>query len=857
MDSDGVLHQVEPEGVPTFEAPFKLPIEPEKVKNALEGAKKFLADITDQENIEKFTRFGVPLKLFDLLSTAGKIAGTIAPVFAVLAVAFDVLKLVGLFKDGGPSAFEEMVKQRFDELEENVKAIQQLIQIHHLNDSKEAVLGFLNDVNRYAKQLKTSDPSVAQLEADRNTLLEHHNRSADSVGKLLSATSWFAPFHRDEHTKVWSWMGALLHVMPAEPLRPMTADELWPPPVPTPVPVLMPPEGTLRFDHRLMVPLAGYAAESYLACIRVISPEYRTTGDFRDSLREFAGKLDDLAKNMRDHVLALTIYKSSDFGWPLYPHEVDDPFFDDPITIVPTCSRYPVGALDLRYHNDAFAAEFLNSLQASETWGPPHPSKHGSMDFRWIPPAKLERLTYPSGNMYRITNPDECAAAANEQSRKDCADLLMSSGYTNLLQLAALYRSEAGEPRESQTVAGAVHPLRIPGNRVETSVKSEKIFGTGVITSPATRVPQECSADVRIQTQPIKRARPVEYEIWLRTLGSMGWYGSSIDPVYFWREPTYDNYQKTDYEAEYINEQLPSADGGTVSRTRRSGFLKLRLLGGPGAAVGEVPLLKDAAGRPIKTGSPREPLHAEGVVTIDAHTFDWWVPVKPPFSITGDPNQTLAALRAVGWVGPGPLRPKAWSAATMHTLSDHGSNLLSFDAVSELGPDFMWQTGGQDFEGQHREPAETTVQIKYKLHWEDDDLQITLENNRLADRNYILYVVVQEKLLYSGLSLHTAMAVPINGQLTYVPQKFFDDERKAMEQAERTLTHFNEAYVHQAEPGPLDPVVGWVRPGDLASRAGIERLAALAEEHQPELLHQVMAAHTREELNVSTGGKPG
>ena len=87
------------------------------------------------------------------------------------------------------------------------------------------------------------------------------------------------------------------------------------------------------------------------------------------------------------------------------------------------------------------------------------------------------------------------------------------------------------------------------------------------------------------------------------------------------------------------------------------------------------------------------------------------------------------------------------------------------------------------------------------------------------------------------------MPVSVNGQLAYVPQKFFDDERKAYEQVESVINDFNSKYSESVEVGPLNPVIGWVRPGDLASTEGLERIIALAKEHQPELLHEIMAAH--------------
>jgi hypothetical protein len=42
---------------------------------------------------------------------------------------------------------------------------------------------------------------------------------------------------------------------------------------------------------------------------------------------------------------------------------------------------------------------------------------------------------------------------------------------------------------------------------------------------------------------------------------------------------------------------------------------------------------------------------------------------------------------------------------------------------------------------------------------------------------------------------------------------------------------------------PSDPVIGWLRPGDFATYAGMQRLLNLAQQHQPELLHQTLASH--------------
>ena len=86
----------------------------------------------------------------------------------------------------------------------------------------------------------------------------------------------------------------------------------------------------------------------------------------------------------------------------------------------------------------------------------------------------------------------------------------------------------------------------------------------------------------------------------------------------------------------------------------------------------------------------------------------------------------------------------------------------------------------------------------------------------------------------------------MNGSLTYVPQKFFDDERAAWQSAETMVKFFNNKYIEVAPIGPGDPVLAAWRPGDFASRDSIERFLRRAEEREPELLREAMAAPRHE-----------
>ncbi|MEQ9812639.1 MAG: hypothetical protein RLO50_07635 [Azospirillaceae bacterium] len=799
LDSDGNLHQGEPPAMPVYEAPFKLPIDLKKARDAIKGVQKALKDVNrDPEVLRKFAEYGFDTKILDVLAGIGKIAGVIAPVFAVAAVAYDILKLFGLFKEG-PSALELLVKQRFDELEDNVESIKVLIQTKDLRDGRLRVEEFLGGVKDYTDQFVHVNPSPAELEADRARMFDLHDEKVGGVSLLLDKATWIGNFDREEHTRVWPLIQHVVHTMPDGPGRP-------------PVRATFPADDTLHFDHRLMVPLASYAATSYLACIRGMVPEHRSSGDFRERLRGFALKLDDLAHELLRYGLGRTFYTAQHFAYPvmLAPHEVEWtgvlPGLGSP-RIARNCGRWPVGAFDLRFHGDLFFAGFLNGLFRAEFLGYDHPTRHGGLEFRWIPPARLEPSAF--GN-FQIANPEECAAAANARSETDYADLLSMSGYTELVRLAALFRSESTEPDRSQTVVKS-KPLhyRTPLPSTTVTVKSEPFMSADIITASAKREPQQCMSTVRLRTQPIKRARPATYTVRLRTLASILSNGR-------WREPSYDQYQRPDY--------VTDAD-------RR--FKRLDLLE-TDASLGAVEL--------VSGSTPRDaPVSAEGVVELDAHTFDWWIPVQSPLVDLEEIGAHLGALRAANWNGLPQGRPDSLSERPMRTLSDDGATALSWRrrAYTDLLPELIWKNQEQDWDGEHRMPEPKRVRIEYRLDWVGDRLSLTVSNDPV-DRNYVIYLVLEEKLPASGRSLHTAVPIPINGQLTYVPQKFFDDERKEYEEAIRTVTRFNERYLEQREPGPIDPIIGWMNPADLVSRQGLARFFTAAREHAPDLLGEVV-----------------
>lgn len=832
LNSDGNIHSGPAPETAVYEAPYKLPLDAKATGAVLKDVKKSLTSfVEDPDVLAKFVEFGFDMKALKLLAGIAKIAGAIAPIFAVAGFAIDILKMFGLFKDG-PSALELLVTERFDELEKQVHAIAVLIQTHDLRDARLAVEGFTGAVRDHVAQLANSNPSLTQLENDRIILETAHNVNRDGIAALLSEEMWLAMFDAEEHTHVWPYVSHHMYTMPGGPSS-----------LPAPAPV--PPDESPQFDHRLMVPLASFAAESYLAAIRGISPEYRTTGDFRDTIRDFADMIDDLAQNMRATGLGRTVYTASDFSWPVLLHASEVEVVrvlgvSVPVGVAPTCSRFPVGSLDLRHHGNMFFKDFLTQLTKGEFFGWPHTTKQGGMDLRWLPPAALERdMTFahaeaPGEEKYRILNPEECAEAANAQSAKDYSDLLAVSGYTELLQLAVLFRSESTEPHRSQTVRiGTPALTRDPQPGTDVTVSSDPVVLTGTITAAARREPQLCRASLKLSTQPTKRARPVEYEVRLRAL-------RSINSVGRWREPDYAEFQYVSYSPDLRDRAFKVLD----VQVRDLALSDHLLTNGP---------------------SPREgTVRAEGVAELAVHDFDWWIPVKPPFSLGIPFEDVIRDLRGMGWTRaaaagtPGTLAGAASAEVSLASLA-HGAGPQAFPMLTTKRPPFAmstsayfedsiprlsWLDGTQDWEGEHRDPKETTVRLDYRLSWTGDRMEVSLD--ALAPhRNFVVYLVVEEKLPGSGTVLHTAMPVPFNGQLTYVPQSFFEEESAALKKAAEIFNEFNTKYSLSTEVGPTDPVVGAVRPGDLLTSAGLAKILALAETHQPEMLQAVVEAHQR------------
>lgn len=459
LDSDGTLHHGTPPAVPSYTMPggvFTNLNEVGKLAKTFNDIGNALPNKADAEKFAKFSAkladLGAPEELGKLLGAVGQIASVVGTVFVVVGVAVAAAKLLGLFNEG-PSPLEVLVKARFDALDREVRALQALSAQKDLEKQRSALASARATVESFVSQRDSGTMTLEQIATRLQTLVtELSLLSAKEILTLLDASTYTVFFDTEEYLKVWPWIATNLFRTPggSAPQR-----------------AVFPSVNAPIFDHRLAVPLAAQAAQTFIGLVRSLSPEFRTTGDFRPTLRDFADKLSTLAATVRNTSLARTIHFEGDFGTL-----IDDFYVSDPLPGVLDPALKPdffwvVGAMDLCSHNDAFFADVAKGGGVPS----PGPSRRGSLDFRWRPPALLERSPLPShlvhqdGSQvvqYRVTNSKECADAANEQSLQDYSDLLVSSGHMTLAQLAAQLRHAATQPDRSETVRGEVLSLRHP-----------------------------------------------------------------------------------------------------------------------------------------------------------------------------------------------------------------------------------------------------------------------------------------------------------------------------------------------------------------------------------------------------------
>jgi hypothetical protein len=317
-----------------------------------------------------------------------------------------------------------------------------------------------------------------------------------------------------------------------------------------------------------------------------------------------------------------------------------------------------------------------------------------------------------------------------------------------------------------------------------TVVESESIILTGVISSPAERQDHQYKATSWLTTQPLGRDRKLKYRVWLRTLPEHAPAARSR------RERFYSDYY-------WVN---------CVSDAAHPGFQTL--VATTGQALSELKLVEGASVSEVRQGTD--------TAVLNAVTYDYWIPVRPlPAVVTSvEDARRDVSLRASGWESTGSSDvPAATPSDPRGPVSSVATGFSLAEMQQAPLTEFIgWVDGEPPSGAQRRRLEKTEIRLDYSWRWEADRLSVVLSNNRPQDRNYVVYVVVEETLV-SGQVLHTYQRVPVTGQLTFVPQAFFDQESAALSKASRFFRELAERYAISLGPvvrGPGDPEPTWL-----------------------------------------------
>ena len=201
-------------------------------------------------------------------------------------------------------------------------------------------------------------------------------------------------------------------------------------------PVPMQPTDLTAFDYRLGVPILLYGVTTFTGLLQVAMPWFRSAGIYTPYLRDCAVRIDDFVLQMQDKCLSRTEYSAKTvLGqqiWPIF--EIPTAGAAGPKGWWEPVQTYAVGAFDLVHYNDAFLQDrWVKQFQAGEDTGP-----RGLFNYRWPMPA---------------TDLDDIAAAANEQARKDYANLQVTTGMFRLLTTAAWRETASVSPPRSPSTS--------------------------------------------------------------------------------------------------------------------------------------------------------------------------------------------------------------------------------------------------------------------------------------------------------------------------------------------------------------------------------------------------------------------
>jgi hypothetical protein len=556
-------------------------------------------------------------------------------------------------------------------------------------------------------------------------------------------------------------------------------------------PVPMHSPNVTYFDYRLGVPMLIYGATSYAAMARIAMPWFRSAGMYAGQLRKTAEAIDKFVIRMQDESISRTEYTAQTIfgedGWSI---------FEIPMGGGPRGFGWPsyaVGAFDLVRYNDSFLWDrYLAQFQAGLDTGP-----RGLFNYRWLPPG-YDYLNRPSF--------DDLAKAANEQAKQDYANMQAATGMFRLVLTATWLRFLSTPPLESQTVTGDAYDRCTLLDESPTTAKSPNIFTVGVIESPATLKRYNTRNRVLVTTQEPGYVPAFRYRVLLRTIDSN--FGSG-------------SWHNRDYVGDVWRPEYVPTQGDPRCKRLRADFYDNLVLS-------EIELYEGP--------SPASDTWSDaGEATSRATTFDWYVPVVSPWSVSVEDLENHPYIKAASPTGS---KTSAWTGGVSIHLSEVREVALQpepplLQVMGNGNPnvslqiDDAWEFDSIVSQALDLEKAERRhvkieeVGISWELSWTGDQLRIIL-HGRPQDRPFQAYIVVEETV-YSGETypgelgdflsdanlrevIHTPIMSEVINQAVMVPDEFFKKESEALREAAKKWHEFLRRFAESRPIGPGDPI---------------------------------------------------
>lgn len=785
LDSTGALSGAI-DGKAAFALSAPLPIPGAALHQAFTGLKTVIPKLDDIAKdiglLDQFKSIGLSEEVISTFGKVAQIAETLASVIPIVNIAAGLLSVLGSF--GGSDPLHDLITQEFSRLFARLDEMRTRELSQYAADNVAKFLTAKNLMDDYQTVISKKYFKPGEREQKLHDL-ELVSRDVGTALVGIMGQSWEVPFHPVEYSNNWPYLTHCLFKVPSPG---------------TLLPAAIPADGSEPFDHRPMVQLVVYGIQTYLTLIRAVAPEYRTTSQNKGTLRDLATGLSKLMDRMRSETLARTVFKTGVPEFKPGPRQ----FY-----------ILSVGAMDLRTDTD----DYLNLVQAETSAGFPYQwNRYGNLNTTWSPPPSVDIRgpEMPVGLEVWATISPAAVELANQQSERDYALLLTRSGYFTLAHLEALLRHLSTEPDTSETVTAKAEVWRKPMAATAVTVSNSTIPLSPPIEAAASREPQQCEAYLFATTQPLLNSETVGYRLRWMTLPN----GRTETPFddYVWNEYVGDNGR--DWKLR-VNENPgipldPIGPNEQVAQNHR--------------------LFMDS-----QPGSPAQEVRQHGTVQLTANTFDWYVavsddPIKVSrLSAAGQTALRPAHQQAAHAVHPQPL-PSSPAWIVSENVQRELASIVSHGGLTAVG----LQPGDQTWKGDRREWRTAQIEITYDLYWKEDQLSISLKA-RPQDRNYVIYLVLEELLARSNQWLRTPLRIEIPGQLTYVPQSFFDAEAKARKHAIDVIRHIEQSYSISRQPGPSDPVTNWLRPGTLNSVEAMQEFLQLAQQHAPELVAQAVA----------------